>query len=130
VSRPPAIAPDGRAHGAHGTPDAQGLVALGSLGEHVHHDREGSRQDDCRPETLDPAHDDEEGVGGGQTTGERRTGEDGQAGHEQAPAAQQVGGSAAEEEEAPEGQPVGGDHPLQVGLGKVKLHPDGRQGRH
>ena len=34
---------DGGAHGTHSAPDAQGLVALGALGEHVHHDREGGR---------------------------------------------------------------------------------------
>ena len=43
-------------------------------------------------------------------------GEDGQAHHEEAPAAEKVGGSAPEEEEASEGQPVGRDHPLQIGL--------------
>ena len=41
---------------------------------------------------------------------------------------EQVSSPAAEEQEAGEGQPVGGDHPLQVGLGEVELAADGRQG--
>ena len=114
---------DGRAHGPDGTPDTERLVALGSLGEHVHHDRQRGGQDEGRPEALDPAHDDEERVRGRQPAGERRPGEDGQAGHEEAPPPEQVSGSTAEEQEAPEGQPVGGDHPLQVRLGKVELAP-------
>jgi hypothetical protein len=35
---------------------------------------------------------------------------------------------AAKEHEAGEGQPVGGHHPLQVGLGEMELAADGGQG--
>ena len=59
---------------------------------------------------------------------ERGGGEDHQAGHQHAAAAEQVGGAAAEEHEAGEGQPVGGHHPLQVGLGEAELAADGGQG--
>ena len=85
-------------------------------------------QHEGRPEALDPPHDDQEGVRGGEPAAERGGGEDGQARHEHAPTPKQVGGPAAEEQEAPEGQTVGGDHPLQIGLGEVELHADGGQG--
>ena len=75
-----------------------------------------------------PAHHDEEGVRGGQAASERGGGEDRQAGHEHAAAAEQVSGAAAEEQEAGEGQPVGGHHPLQVGLGETERAADGGQG--
>ena len=42
--------PDRGARRAHGPPDAEGLVALGSLGKDVHHDGESGRQHDCRTE--------------------------------------------------------------------------------
>ena len=57
----------------------------------------------------------------GEPAGQRGAGEHDQAGHEEAAAADQVSRAAAEEQEAAEGQAVGGDHPLQVGLGEVEL---------
>ena len=120
--------PDRPAQRADPAPDAERLVALGPLGEHVHHDRQRGREHERRPEPLDPPHHDQEGVRGGEAAAERGAGEDDQAGHQQAASAQQVSRAAAEEQEAGEGQPVGGDHPLQVGLGKVELAADGRQG--
>ena len=53
---------DGPAQGAHPAPDAEGLVALGSLGVQVHHGRQGRGEHERRPEPLDPAHHHEEGV--------------------------------------------------------------------
>ena len=113
---------------AHPAPDAEGLVALGALGEHVHHDRQRSRQHERRPESLDPSHHDEEGVRGGQAAGQGGGGEDRQAGHEQAAPPEQVSGTAAEEQETGEGQPVRGHQPLQVGLGETEFAADGGQG--
>ena len=120
--------PDRPAQRADPAPDAERLVAFGPLREHVHHDRQRGGEHQRRPEALDPPHHDEEGVRGGQAATERGAGEDDQAGHEEAAPAQQVSRAAAEEQEAGEGQPVGGDHPLQVGLGEVEPAADGRQG--
>jgi hypothetical protein len=119
---------DRTAQCAHRAPDAESLVAFGPLGEHVHHDRLGGRQYERRPESLQPAHHDEEGVRGGQAASERGGGEDCHADHENAAASEQVSGAAAEEQETGEGQPVGGHQPLQVGFGEVERAADGRQG--
>ena len=54
---------------------------------------------------------------------ERRGGEDRQAEHEDPPSPEQIGRAPAEQQEAAEGQPVGGDDPLQVRLGEVELAP-------
>jgi hypothetical protein len=118
---------DRPAHCACPAPDAEGFVALGSLREHVRHDRQGGRRHERRPQALDAAHHDEEDVRGGQAAAERGGGEDRKAGHQETAAAEQVSGSAAEEQEAGEGQPVGGHHPLQVGLWEAQLRADGRQ---
>jgi hypothetical protein len=61
---------DRTAQCTHPAPDAEGLVACGSLGEHVHHDGQGGRQHERCPESLQPAHHDEEGVRGGQAASE------------------------------------------------------------
>ena len=67
-----------------------------------------------RSEALDPSHDDQERVTRGQRAGEGRSREDRQSGHEQAPAAEEVGGTAAEKQESPEREPIGRHHPLQI----------------
>jgi len=120
--------PNRPAQRAHPAPDAQRLVAFGPLGEHVHHDRQRGGEHERRPESLHPPHHDQERVRGGETATERGAGEDDQAGHEEAAPAEQVSSAATKEQEAGEGQPVGGDHPLQVRLGEVELTADGRQG--
>ena len=51
-------------------------------------------------------------------------GEQHEPGHEDAPAAEQVGGAPAEQEEAPERERVGADHPLQVLLREPEVDLD------
>ena len=46
----------------------------------------------------------------------------------EAASAQKVSSAAAEEQEAGEGQPVGGDHPLEARFGEMQLAADGREG--
>jgi len=50
------------AQGADATPDAECLVALGALAEHVHHDRERRRQHNRGTKPLQPAHRNQESV--------------------------------------------------------------------
>jgi hypothetical protein len=61
---------DGGTRGADAAPDAQRLVALGALAEHVHHNRQRGRQHHGGAEALDASHDDQEGVAGGQRAGQ------------------------------------------------------------
>src|SRR2546421_469067 len=79
----------GGAAGADPAPNAERLVALGTLLEHVHDDRERGGQNDRRPESLDAAHRDQERVGRGQRACEGGGGEEPQAEHEDASAAEQ-----------------------------------------
>ena len=119
---------DGGGPGADAAPDAEGFVALGALGEHVHDDGQRGGQHERRPEALDAPHDDQEGVTGGQGAGERGPGEHCRARHQKAPTAQEVSGPPAEQQEAAEGERVSGDHPLQVSFGEVELAADGGEG--
>ena len=118
---------DGRAAGRDGAPGAERFVALRTLREDVHHDRQRSRQHDRRPQSLDAAHHDQESVGRRQRAGERRGGEEREADHHHAPTPEQVRSSAAEQQESSEREPVRGDNPLQVRLAEVQLATDRRQ---
>ena len=127
VSKPAGDQPERRAGRADAAPDAQRLVALGALFEHVHHDRERGRQHDRGAKPLNAAHRDQESIASGERAGQRCRGENAETHHEDAAAAEQIGRAAAQQQEAAERQPVRGDHPLQVRLGEVQLSPDGRQ---
>ena len=119
---------DGGGPRADAAPDAQSLVALGALGEHVHDDGQRGGQHERRPDALDTPHDDQEGVIGGEGAGERGPGEHRRARYEQTPAAQEVSGPPAEQQQPPEGERVSGDHPLQVSFGEMERPADGGQG--
>ena len=56
----------------------------------------------------------------GEAAGQRGEREEDQAGHEEAPPAEQVGEPPAEQEEAAEGEDVGVHHPGQAALGEVR----------
>jgi hypothetical protein len=118
---------DGGAACADAAPEAERLVALGALVEHVHDDRERGGQHDRGSEPLQAAHRDQEAVGCRKRAGERGGGEDPEPEHQDASASQQIGAPAAEQEETAEGEAVGGDHPLQVRLAEVELAADRRQ---
>src|SRR6266851_4253372 len=117
----------GRAARRDGTPGAERFVALRTLREDVHHDRQRSRKHDRRPQSLDAAHHDQESVGRRQRAGERRGGKEREADHHHAPTPEQVRSSAAEQQESSEREPVRGDNPLQVRLAEVQLATDRRQ---
>ena len=70
---------DRGAGGRDAAPQAERLVALGALREHVHHDRQRRRQHDRRTCALQAAHHDQERVAAGQPAGQRCRGEDRQA---------------------------------------------------
>src|SRR5260370_1242566 len=115
------------APGADAAPEAERLIALGALREHVHHDRERRRQDDGSTEALQSAHRDQKGVGRRQPRTERCRGEESKPEHEDAPSSEQIRSTTSEQQEAAERQPVGGHNPLQVRLREVELAADRRQ---
>jgi len=118
---------DRRSGRSDGTPQPERLVALGALGEHVHHDRQRRWQDHGRAEPLQAAHRDQEAVVCGQACAQRCGGEHGQAQHQDPPPPEQVCRATAEEQEAAEGDRVGGHDPLQVRFGDVECAADGWQ---
>jgi hypothetical protein len=67
------------------------------------------------------AHGDQERVGRRECARERGAGEHREPEHQDASAAEQVGGTAAEEQEAAERQPIRSDDPPQVRLAEVEL---------
>ena len=101
-------------------PDPQRFVALGAVAEGGGDDRERGGGEDRRAEALDGAGGDQLPGGARQAAGQRGEGEEHQAEHEDAAAAEQVGQPAAEQEEAAEGEDVGVDHPGQAALAEVE----------
>ena len=109
-------------------PDAERLVALGAVPEDRGDDRERRGRDDRRAQALGGAGRDQLPLGGREAGGERGDRDHDQAGHEDAPAPEQVGRPAAEQQEAAEGEHVGVHDPRQVLLGEVEGLADRRQG--
>jgi hypothetical protein len=105
-------------------PDAQRPVALGAVAEGGRDDRERRRRDDRGAEALGGAGGDQLALGRREPGEQRGDPDQQQAGHEDAPATEQVGGAAAEQEEAAEGEDIGVDDPGQVFLGEVERPAD------
>ena len=111
---------EGAAEAGQPAPDAHRDVALAPVGEGHGEDREGGGRHERSAETLHGADADEHALRRRQAAGQRRDGEEAEAGGEDPAAAQQVGEPAAEQQEPAEGQRVGADHPLQVVGGEVQ----------
>ena len=79
--------------------------------------------DERRAEPLHGAGGDEDVDRAGKPADERRDGEDRDADHEDPPAAEQVGETAAEQQEAAEGDRVRREHPLEVRVRDVEATP-------
>ena len=118
---------DSGAARTHGAPEPECLVALGTLREDVHHDRECRGQDDRCAEALSAAQRDQRPVGRGERAPERREGEHREPDHEDEPPAEEVRRTASKQQEPAERQPVSRHDPLQVGFGEVELAADRRQ---
>ena len=116
-----------RAATGDSTPDAEREVALASFLERRRQDRERGRREQRRPEPLCGAERDQRALGPREPVEERADREQRQAGHEQAPAAEQVGHAPTEEQDAAEEDRVGGDHPLEALLAEVEVGLDRRQ---
>jgi hypothetical protein len=97
----------GAADAAHRTPEPQGAVALGPLGERRRQDREGGRGDDRATEPLGGTGDDEHRLVLGDPADQGGRREQRDAGDEDLAAPQEVRGAAAEEEETGERRRVG-----------------------
>jgi hypothetical protein len=118
---------DGTTHAGDRGVDAEGLAALGGLGECRCQQRERGRREHRREDALQRAcrHERLEALRG--TTGGGRAREAEQAGDERPLAAEQIGDPAAEQQQTAEGQRVGGDHPLAVVVGEAQVSLGGRQ---
>ena len=89
---------------------------------------EGGRREHRRSETLTGPCREQRTGGAGEGRGERRHGEDTEAGQEEAAPAEQVGGAAAEEEEAAEDERVARDRPADLRAAQLQVLGEARQG--
>ena len=111
----------GGAEAANGAPDAERDIPFPAFGEGGHQDRERGGRDRGGAEALKRTSADQRCLGPREPAEKRADREHDQADHEHAPAAEQVGGPAAEQQEAAEDERVGGDHPLQVRLRELEV---------
>jgi hypothetical protein len=115
--------PGRRAEPTQPAPDGERLVALGTLGERRHHQRERSGRHDRGREPLHRPRREQHGRRPRQPADQRREPEQRQPCDEDPAPAEEVGHAPAEQHQAAEGQGVAGEHPLhdldrhpQVGL--------------
>ena len=104
-----------------GTPHAERDVAVTTLLEGGHQDRQGGGRDGGRAETLQGSRADQGRLGPGETAEQRADGEGEDADDEDPSSAEDVGAAAAEQQEAAEDQGIRADDPLQVGLREVQI---------
>ena len=117
---------DRRTGAADGTPGGKRLRLCRPV-EAGRDDRERSRGEHRRAETLTGPRREERGGGSGERRGEGRGREDPEAGEEEAAAPEQVGGAAAEEQEAPEDEGVARDRPADLRAGELQVLREARQ---
>ena len=109
-------------------PDAEREVPLLSFLERGRQDRERRRREQGSTEPLGGAERDQRAFRPGEPVQQRADGEKGEAGHEQAPPAEQVRHSSAKQQHAAEQDRVRGHHPLQALLAEAEVGLDRRQG--
>ena len=127
VRAPPTATPAAMPRPADGAPQGESAGALGAgVGGHDDGQRGGGHQRGSG--SLDGAAGDEFTGGGGEPAEQGRGGEQSEAGHEHAPAWQEVGDAATQQQPAAGEQQIGGDHPLQVAAGEPQVLADGRHG--
>ena len=90
-------------------------------------DRQPGGRHQRRADALRDAGADQHAGVGGEPAGERAHREQGRAGHQQAPASDQVGRASAEQQEPAVGDEVAAEHPLQALLGEAQVVADRRQ---
>jgi len=110
-----------------GTPAAQCDVPLAAFLEGRNEDRQRSRRDGCRTESLERSEGDERRLTPGESAEKRAEREDGDAEHEHAPTPQQIGRPSSEQEKAAEDERVCADHPLEVLLREPEIGLNGRE---
>ena len=115
------------AEAADRTPRAERDVALAPLGERGRQDREGSRRDGRRAQSLERAGDDQRRVVPGEPAEQRADREDDDPDHEHDAPPDDVRQAATEQEEAAEHERVGADDPLQVVLREPEIRLDRRE---
>ncbi len=106
--------PGGRGEPGHATPDAERRVPIGTLPEAGRQQRQRGREHHRGAQALREAGADQHAGVPGESAGERRECEQRCPGDEDAAAAEQVAGAAAEEHESAIGEQVAAEHPLQA----------------
>ena len=118
----------GRATGSRdGAPDAERLVALGSVLEGRGDDGERGRREQRGAEALDRPGGDQRALGLGEAAGQGGGGENEEANDEDLPAAKKVGEAAAKQQEAAECEDVCVDDPGEAVLVELKVSADRRE---
>jgi hypothetical protein len=120
--------PDGGTAAGGGAVDPERAVAVATLGEGRHQQRQRRGSEQRASEALHRSEDDERAGRPGEPAEERAAGEQREPGDEQAPPAEQVGQPAAEKQRPAEQERVGGNHPLQAALRETELLLDRGQG--
>ena len=119
--------PGGRARRGGGLPDRQRPVARGPFGVGRRQQRQRGRGDHRPGRALHDPGDDQHDRPLREPAGQRRDPEQGQAGGQHLPPAEQVRQAAARQQQRPERQRVPGDDPLQLRRGHAQLPLDRRQ---
>jgi hypothetical protein len=93
----------------------------------IGHDRQRDLRDQGRTEALQATAGDQHAGGLGESVEQRRAAEHEHPGNEDAPASEQVSGSATKQQQSAEHQRVAVDHPLQVGGREMQVVLDRRE---
>ena len=93
---------------------------LAALREHRGQQGQRGRRGERATDALQGPRGEQEPAGGGEAAEQRGGGEDGDAGQERAPPAEQVTGPGAQQQQAAEGERVGVEHPGQLRVGEVQ----------
>ena len=118
----------GRAAARGGAVDPERTVALVTLGERRHQERERSRREQRASQPLQRAEAHERARRPREAAEQRARREEGETRDEHAPAAEQVGEPAAEQQRAAEENGVRGDHPLDPRFREAEVRLDRREG--
>ena len=104
--------------------DAEGPVALGTLGEGGRDDRQARRGGEGRGRALEEARDDEQGAVVDESAEGRGDGEDAERDEQRPPPAEQVRGAPAEQQQPAVAEHVAGHDPLQLRGREVQVGVD------
>jgi hypothetical protein len=118
---------DRPARGGDESVHAERLRLLPRVREHRHDHAEDHGRGERAADALHEARADQHRLVLRDGAGQRGGGEDGQAGQEHAPLAEQITEPAGKQEQAAEGDQIGVDHPREAALGEAQVALDRRE---